>query len=97
MKEKPKFYFANEDATICHPLDYFIHDAKLEGLTEIELMEAVQEDGIDDFIWCHHFEVVERSECKKAVCPKYTSKSGRGRCDNKGNLYYHGGKVKFKF
>lgn len=90
-----KLYFLNEDANLCYPLDYFLSDAKEDGLKEIELMEAIP-DKRKDFIWCTNFvEVVEANLCKKAECSYYQSRSGRGVCSYRGSLYTHGDKVKF--
>ena len=91
-----KLYFENEDANICQPLRYFLEDAKIEGLKEIELMEAVPDNNTGEFVWCSYDgEVTDRGECKKSECSNYTSKSGRGVCSHRGSLYWHGEKVKF--
>lgn len=85
-----KLYFENEDSHHCYPLQHFIDDAKLEGLKTITVLEA-EPSNIDDFIWCTYYgEATEKSQCKKSECSKYSSKSGRGKCDNKGKLYNHG-------
>lgn len=92
-----KLYFENEDSTICQALKYFLRDAKIEGLKEIELMEAIPDTGTNEYIWCtHDGEVVDRGQCKKSECSNYYTKSGRGACSNRGSLYWHGEKVKFK-
>lgn len=88
-------YFENEDALNCYALEYHLRDAKLEYLKEITLMEAIPDDGTNDFIWCHIYDCVQKSDCSKSMCPRYESKSGRGKCSNKGNLYLHGEKIKF--
>lgn len=91
-----KLYFENIDATFCQPLESFIADAKSEGLEEIILVEAIPDTETKDYIWCTHYgEVVEKSECTKKACTYYESKSGRGVCSNRGNLYLHGEEVKF--
>lgn len=94
MKNKERMYFGSIDETMCHPLDWFTHDAKLEGLKEITLVEAIPDNETKDFIWCNHFgDVTERSLCKKSQCEAYSSKSGRGACEHRGNLYSHGEEV----
>lgn len=93
---KDKLYFANEDATMCVPLSEHIHDAKAEGLKEIELMEAIPDNSISEFVWCSYDgEVVDRGGCTKSECSSYYTKSGRGACSFRGQLYTHGTKVKF--
>ncbi|MGH2666022.1 hypothetical protein [Flavobacterium sp.] len=95
--EKSKLYFKSIDDTMCQELDFFIHDAKLEELTEITLIEAVPDNNTSDHIWCTaDGECVERSRCKKSQCESYESKSGRGVCEHRGHLYHHGEEVKFK-
>lgn len=94
--EKDKLYFENEDSTFCSPLEGFIAGAKYEGLKEITLVEAIMDKETTDVIWCtQHGECVEKSDCKKSVCSYYESKSGRGVCYNRGQLYLHGEKVTF--
>lgn len=94
--EKDKLYFKNEDSEICETLEDLLNEAKQDELIEITLVEAEIDDGTTDMIWCmHHGECVEKSECKKSLCSHYESKSGRGKCSNKGQLYLHGESVKF--
>lgn len=94
--EASKLYFRDEDSTHCQSLEAHIQDAQFEELTEIELMEANPDDGKSGFIWCTEYgDTVDRGECKKSLCSHYHSKSGRGVCSNRGNLYWHGEKVKF--
>jgi hypothetical protein len=93
LTKEQKLYFKDENSAHCYPLDYFIHDAKINEEKTITLLEAVPSD-IDDFIWCTYYgEPIERNDCKKSQCSQYTSKSGRGKCANKGNLYNHGDKI----
>jgi len=94
--EREKMYFKNEDSETCQTLEDLLKEAKEDELTEITLVEAEIDDGTTDFIWCTHYgTVVEKDECKKSLCPNYESKSGRGKCSNKGQLYLHGESVKF--
>ncbi|MFA7287667.1 MAG: hypothetical protein WC055_02205 [Melioribacteraceae bacterium] len=95
---KEKLYFENEDDTYCRPLDSFILNANIEGLTEITLFEAVEDKDIKDMIFCSFLgEVGERNECTKRSCSSYEpNKSGRGVCSHRGKLYFHGEKVTIK-
>lgn len=94
-KEVEKLYFENEDSISCMGIENFLHDAKLEGLTEITVIEAIPDNGTSDYIWCQIYDCVQKDDCRKSVCSAYKSKSGRGKCENKGNLYLHGNKVTF--
>lgn len=90
-------YFKSLDDTFCEPLDGFMNDARAEGLSEITLVEAIPDNNNQDYVWCTYYgECVEKSDCKKSICPYYESKSGRGVCSNKGHLYQHGEEVTFK-
>lgn len=88
-------YFENEDALNCYDLQEHLKDARIEQLEKVTLMEAIPDDGTNDFIWCHIYDCVQKSDCSKSVCSAYESKSGRGKCANKGNLYLHGEKITF--
>ena len=91
-----KLYFLNIDDTNCYPLSDRLNDARLEGLEKVTLVEAIPDNDNPDYVWCaQHGEVTERQECKKSICSYYESKSRRGVCSNRGNLYYHGNEVTF--
>lgn len=93
---KEKLYFESIDDTNCYPLSDRLNDARLEGLDKVTLVEAIPDNDNPDYIWCgHQGEVGERQECKKAICSYYESKSGRGVCRHRGNLYQHGEEVVF--
>jgi hypothetical protein len=93
---KEKLYFESIDDTSCYPLSDRLNDAKLEGLKKVTLVEAIPDNDNVDYIWCgHQGEVGERQECKKSICSYYESKSGRGVCRHRGNLYQHGEEVTF--
>lgn len=95
--KKPKLYFLNEDDDSCYTLEERLNDAAFEGLETITLLEAVPDNDNPDYIWCgHESSVGERSGCKKSNCINYKSKSGRGVCEHRGNLYSHGEEVKFE-
>lgn len=96
-RESNKLYFGSIDDTFCSPLEDRLEDAREEGLTEITLVEAIPDMNNPDFIWCMHYgEVTDRSECRKSQCTDYESKSGRGKCANRGNLYRHGEEATFQ-
>ena len=97
MDKKDELYFKSIDDTHCQPLEYYLNDAKLEGLTEITLVKAYPDDGTTDFIWCtYNGECVEHIDCTKRECAYYESKSGRGVCKYRGKLYLHGEEETFK-
>ena len=94
---KEEFYFRSIDENICIPLEEHLYDAKLEGLEEITLVEAIPYTNNPDYIWCTHFgDVEERHTCKKSHCGAYSSKSGRGVCSHRGRLYEYGEEKTFK-
>lgn len=97
MKTKEQLYFKSIDDTLCAPLDGYINDARIEGLSEITLVEAIPDPNNPDYIWCTwNGDVIHRTECKKSQCSYYeANKSGRGTCIHRGMLYNHGKEVKF--
>ena len=93
-KQEEKLYFESIDEVFCRPLEYFMHDARIEGLSELKLVEAIRDTDTKDFVWCtHEGEVTEREMCRKSECSFYSSKSGRGVCEHRGKLYHHGEEV----
>lgn len=93
---KEKLYFKSIDHTTCHSLEWHLEDAKLEDLQEITLVEAIPDNDNPDYVWCTHYEnSEEKNQCRKSFCPGYESKSGRGVCEHRGNLYTFGEEVKF--
>lgn len=96
MKNK-KMYFRGIDSNFCESIEGILADAKSEGLNKITVLEACPDNNNPDFIWClSSGECEERYACKKALCDSYKSKSGRGVCSNRGNLYQHGKEVVFE-
>lgn len=94
--DKKKLYFADIDDTTCMSLENHISN-HCGDEDEITLIEAIPDNDNQDYIWCMHYgEVGERDQCKKSECAYYNSKSGRGVCMNRGNLYQHGDEVTFK-
>ena len=95
MKQK-KLYFRDIDSEFCKSLESHFEDAKDEGLERINLTEAIIDKSNPNYIWCGHFaEIGEKEECAKSKCSFYSSKSGRGVCKHRGNLYEHGEEVEF--
>lgn len=95
MSRKEKLYFTSIDDTFC----VRIEDLSKDELEELgfELIEAIPDNNNLEYIWCTYFgEVGEKSKCKKSECNAYKSKSGRGKCKHKGNLYQHGDLVNVK-
>ncbi len=94
--KKEKLYFKSIDDTFCSSLESHLDEAKYEELKEIKLIEAIPDNDNSHYIWCtHHDEVTEMSDCKKYICSYYESKSGRGKCKNKGKFFMHGEEVTF--
>lgn len=94
--QKEKLYFRTIDDTACYPLKTHLEDAQYEELEKITLVEAIPDDGTVAFVWCMEYaDSVEKNECSKKHCIYYKSKSGRGKCQNKGNLFLHGEEVTF--
>lgn len=95
MKTKEEqLYFENEDSNFTETLESLINNAIYEGLETITILKADKEHGETGFIWCTYYgNCVEKSDCSKSQCSHYESKSGRGRCLNKGTLYTHGESV----
>lgn len=95
--KKAKLYFENEDAELCHPLEYHLNEAKADGLIEVQLLEAIPDKTTHDFIWCTSFGAVsERGNCGK-VCPDYEPRNKKsGICKHQGRMFTHGNAVKFE-
>lgn len=94
---KEKLYFSDIDSENCYPLYYFIEEAKINGIEEITIIEAIPDFYNKEYIYCSLVgEAGDRSECNKASCGSYESKSGRSVCQHRGNLYTYGEEIKFK-
>lgn len=94
---RTKLYFETIDDSICYPLEHHLHNARIDGLNSIKLIEAIPDNAESEYVWCsHEGEVTERTMCKKSQCPYYSSKSGRGVCEHRGRLYGYGRSVEFK-
>lgn len=92
-----KYYFRTEDDERCYTLDYHLANAKDEGLTEIELFEAIPEK-VDGVFWCRAAdECAEEGYCGKQ-CEEYEPKNGKsGMCRHKCNTFHtHGEKIVFR-
>lgn len=90
MKKQEQLYFESIDDEFCRPLEWYLESAKEEGLKEITLVKAIKDTDTKDFVWCSHYgEVTEKHMCRKSECDAYSSKSGRGVCEHRGQLYLH--------
>lgn len=94
--KKQKLYFRSEDDEYCYSLDYHLEIAKQDGLTEVELFEAIPDR---DHGWCGLFGgvlITGESECGK-VCDGYDPRNGKsGICKNKTHCHTWGDKINFK-
>ena len=93
-----KYYFENEDAEGCFTKEHFIDEMKHNGLTEMEVMEAVpQKSNETEYMWCNAIgEVGEKGNCGK-MCENYLPRNGKsGICANQGRLFKAGEKVTLK-
>lgn len=90
-----KMFFENENSEDCYSENYFQELAQKQGLSSIELIEAIPVKKLGDHVFCTwHDEVVDRYDCTKRECAYYIpNKSGRGACIHRGKLYDHGDKV----
>jgi len=94
---KTKIYFKEIDSEMCYSLEYHIQEARIEGIKQIELFEAIP-DNIKGMFWCREYsEVTETGYCGKQ-CPSYNPRNGKsGMCRFRSNtLYSHGEKVTIK-
>lgn len=95
MKET-KFYFRTVDSTNVETIEDILHDARLDELSEVTVLEADLDNDTSEYVWCGIYDCVQMSDCKKSLCSAYESKSERGKCKNRRNLYFHGKEVTFK-
>ena len=87
--KKQKLYFGGDDSHV-ESLEDHLRYAKDEGLSEIKLFEAIEYNE-SDYTWCIEAGMpVEKHQCKKSCCSSYASKSGRGVCNYRGQLYKRG-------
>lgn len=96
MRRASKYYFRTEDDERCYTLEYHLADAKDEGLTEIELFEAVPEK-VDGMFWCRAVDECSEEGYCGWQCEEYEPKNGKsGMCKHKCNTFHtHGEKVVF--
>ena len=89
-----KFYFEAEDSEFCVTESDIIRNAKDNGLSTVEVFEAVPLKTLGEYCWCSLYDLVERWACRKSECQDYTpNKSGRGTCIHRGKIYEVGKKV----
>lgn len=76
---------------MCHSLDVHIDEAKMNGMEQIELFEAVPITDANYF-WCKSILTVgQKGECGK-FCPDYTPRNGKsGACRYYSNTLYERG------
>jgi len=92
-----KLYFKNTDHTVCFSLKKHIEEAEKDGLKQITLVEAVPDTENPNRILCKHSnKVTKKQDCNKSNCSFYSSKSGRGSCENRGIVYRYGNELTFK-
>ena len=90
---KKQFYFKNEDAEVCYTEEYFKNYMEQEGITKIEVMQAVpdKEKGI---FWCKHeaFCGDDSSESCGKQCNAYAPRNGKSGCCKyyTTTIYLHG-------
>ena len=96
---KTQFYFKKQDSEICYDKKYFQDYMNENGLTEMEVFEAIPEK-INGIFWCKYYcSCGNKGEdgCGKD-CPHYTPRNGKsGCCKYYTNiLYTHGEKIILK-
>lgn len=92
-----KYYFASVNDELCYPLSCHMDMAKYEGLSEIELYEAIP-DKTSGMFFCRYFNAVgENGSCGKE-CMRYEPRNGKsGMCRHRSNkMFTYGDVVKFK-
>lgn len=95
---KQKLYFTGEDDEMCFTLRYHLDNARLDGLTEIEFLEAIP-DKDKSYFWCREYDEVTMAEdypCGK-TCDGYAPRNGKsGICKHKSHCHTWGEKLKFQ-
>lgn len=90
-----KLYFESINSNDCYPLEYFLNKAKIEGESEITLIEAYPTKE-KEYCWCSlRCTAVERSECRKVCCGYYEKPLKGNICDYRGRLCDYGESVTF--
>lgn len=91
-----KFYFTGNDSELCWELKFLLSQAKENGLSEIELIEAIP-DKSKDYFFCKWIGDVSESGSCGYKCDGYEPRNGKsGICKHKTFCYEKGGKVTFK-
>ena len=90
-------YFRTSDSEICYPLKYHMEQAKIYGLSEIELFEAIP-DNTPGYFFCREFGQIGEDGSCGIQCDRYSPRNGRsGMCRHRSNqMYEHGRLVKFE-
>lgn len=93
---KTKLYFESEDHEICCTKEYFQQHMKDEGLTEMEVFEAIP-DSIPNIFYCKELMFCgDTSEDSCGFqCKDYKPRNGKSGCCKHytKKLYEHGEKV----
>jgi hypothetical protein len=89
-------YFRSADSELCHSIDYFYDEMIENGITELEVYEAIPET-VKDIFWCKAQCFCGDSgndECGKD-CRDYSPRNGKSGCCKHltHKLYIHGDKV----
>lgn len=82
-----KLYFTNMDDEMCFPISSIKDMMRLNGVSEIEAIEA-KPDNVHEYFWCRAVdEVCENGECGKC-CIHYEPKNSiSGMCRHKSRTY----------
>lgn len=93
---KTKYYFEALDSELCYTLDYHLDQAREQGLSRIELYEAVPEK-VNGFFFCRAVNAVGEDGYCGSQCTDYEPRNGKsGMCRHRSNtMYEHGEKVTF--
>lgn len=92
-----KLYILDGDDS-CHTLHDYLVDAKSDGLSTIDLSEAVlDKDRNKTMVWCSEYGYArEKYECNAKECNFYhRSNNGNRFCDFRGKLYTKGKDITF--
>ena len=96
---KNQFYFRNKDAEVCYTKDYFLEEMKTEGITEMEVYEAVPEK-IPGVFWCkiECFCGDDSQDTCGKQCRAYAPRNGKSGCCRHytTQIYYPGDKITLK-
>ena len=83
-----KYYFQTDNAANCYELSYFYDYMKMNGIEEMELIEA-QRIYDHEYFWCKEYhDLAEKGDCSVSNCKSYVPNNGKnGRCKHYGYFY----------